>query len=240
MNEEDSGAGNRILIVEDEKSLAIGLKFNLEEDGYVASIAKDGREALKMFGKGNFDLVILDIMLPFVDGFQVAEEMRQESPQIPILMLTARTGVQDRVRGLETGADDYMAKPFHLAELLVRIKGMLKRKQWYKQITASTPVYRFGDNFVDFSKLECSSGRRKFKLTAREAVLLRYLIENRGRNVTRQELLENVWQISSEIETRTVDNFIVRLRRLFEPDPSMPVFIKSVRSVGYMFSDDES
>ena len=231
--------GSRILIVEDEKSLAIGLKYNLEEEGYHAKVAEDGREALRLFDEEAYDLVVLDIMLPFVNGFDVAENMRKRSPQLPILMLTAKTGVQDRIHGLEIGADDYITKPFHLEELLARIKGMLKRKQWYKEITEIAPVYSFGDNVVDFTTLACSSGKKRFKLTAREAMLLRYLAEHAEVNVTRKELLENVWHIPSEVETRTVDNFIVRLRKLFEPDPANPVHFVSVRSVGYIFHGQE-
>ncbi|MEE4312820.1 MAG: response regulator transcription factor [candidate division KSB1 bacterium] len=235
MKNKNDFSGSNILIVEDEKSLAIGLKYNLEEEGYSAQVAEDGREALRLFDEEAYDLVILDIMLPFVNGFEVAKKMRQSYPQLPILMLTARTGIQDRIHGLEIGADDYITKPFHLEELLARIKGMLKRKQWYQEISEISPVYRFGENVVDFTTLVCSSGEKKFKLTAREAMLLRYLAEHAGVNVTRKELLKNVWHIPSEVETRTVDNFIVRLRKLFEPDPANPVHFVSVRSVGYIF-----
>ena len=230
--------GNKILLVEDEETLAVGLKYNLAEEGYQVIWVKDGREALKYFESQSFDLIILDIMLPYYDGFEVARKIREKSPQIPILMLTARTGVKDRVQGLEIGADDYLTKPFHLEELLARIKGMLKRKMWYRELVSAQPVYCFGDNEIDFEKLSCRRGKRQFRLTPLEAMVLKYLIDNKGKIVSRKELLEKVWNIDSGIETRTIDNFVMRLRKYFEPDPAKPVYIKSVRSIGYIFSDD--
>ena len=229
--------GSKILLVEDEETLAVGLKYNLTEEGYQALWAKDGREALKYFESQSFDLVILDIMLPYYNGFEVAQKIREESPQIPILMLTAKTGVTDRVKGLETGADDYLTKPFHLEELLVRVKGMLRRKMWYRELTFTQPVYSFGDNEINFENLSCRRGKREFRLTPLEAMVLRYLIDHKGKIVSRKELLEKVWNIGSEIETRTIDNFIMRLRKYLEPNPAKPVYIKSVRSAGYIFSD---
>lgn len=233
---EDLLQGSRILIVEDEETLAVGLEYNLSEEGYAVVRADDGRKALEYFESQEFDLIILDIMLPFYDGFEVAQKIREKSPKIPILMLTARTSVKDRVKGLEIGADDYLTKPFHLQELLLRISGMLRRKMWYTSSTNAQPVVVFGDNEINFENLTCRAGERKIRLTHREAMILKYLIEHRGKIVSRKELLENVWNISSEIETRTVDNFIMRLRKYFEPNPSKPVYIKSIRSAGYMFS----
>jgi len=230
-------AGNKILLVEDEKSLAVGLEYNLTEEGYQVTWARDGRKALELFTTTEFDLIILDIMLPYYDGFEVAKQIRGKSPEIPILMLTARTHVNDKVHGLAIGADDYMTKPFHLQELLLRVKGMLKRKMWYKQVTISQPIYRFGENEINFENFNAQASGQNIKLTTHEAMVLKYLIENRGKIVSRKELLEKVWNITSEIETRTVDNFIVRLRKYFEPDPAKPIFIKSIRSAGYMFSD---
>ncbi len=227
----------RILLVEDEESLAMGLEYNLKEEGYSVTIAKDGKEALGIFEREEFDLIILDIMLPYIDGFEIARRLRKQMPQLPILMLTARTGPKDRVKGLEIGADDYLTKPFHLPELLLRVKGMLKRRTWYKSITDNRPVYHFGENEIDFRNLTCRSGNREFQLTQQEAMVIRYLIENKDKIVSRKELLENVWNVSSETETRTVDNFISRLRKYFEPDPGNPVHIKSVRGAGYMFSE---
>jgi DNA-binding response OmpR family regulator len=227
--------GSRILLVEDEESLAIGLSYNLSEEGYKVHWVQDGKKAIEAVNGQSFDLIILDIMLPYLDGFQVAERIRSTLPQIPILMLTARTGVDDKIKGLEQGADDYMTKPFNLEELLLRLRGMLRRQRWYKKAAGGQPVYRFGTNEVNFADLSCSNGRETFKLTHREAMILKYLIDNKGKIVSRKALLENVWGISPLIETRTVDNFISRLRKYFETDPAKPVFIKSVRSAGYIF-----
>ena len=228
-------SNNTILLVEDEQNLALGLKFNLEQEGYHVELAKDGKEAIEMFTKNPCDLIILDIMLPFYNGFEVAQNVRAQDPQIPILMLTARTSADDRVKGLELGADDYLTKPFHLGELLLRVKGMLKRKDWYQKSSIDTPVIKFGHNEIDFNNLWARNDKEEFRLTAHEAMVLKYLFERRGKIVSRQELLENVWQIKSEIETRTVDNFIARLRKYFEKDPSRPEFIISIRGAGYMF-----
>jgi DNA-binding response OmpR family regulator len=228
-------SGSCILLVEDEVSLAIGLEYNLSEEGYKVTMASDGNEALRYIESRSFDLVLLDIMLPYIDGFAVAEKIRKKFPQLPILMLTARTAAKDRIKGLEIGADDYLTKPFHLEELLLRIRGMLKRKQWYQSATALSPVYRFGENEVNFENLNCKAGNKDMKLTAHEAMFLRYLIDNQGKVVSRKEILKNVWNLDSEIETRTIDNFIVRLRKFFEPNPSKPIYIKSVRGIGYEF-----
>lgn len=227
--------GSKILLAEDEETLAIGLEYNLTDEGYIVDWAKDGKQALQFFETRNYDLLILDIMLPYLDGFEIAKQVRTKYPQMPILMLTARTSSEDKVRGLELGADDYMTKPFHLEELLVRIKGMLKRKHWYKTSVELSPVYRFEKNVVNFENFKCKSGSKEFELTQREAMVLKYLIERKGRIVSRKELLENVWHISPEVETRTIDNFISRLRKYFEPDPDNPVYIKGIRSAGYEF-----
>jgi len=228
--------GSKILLVEDEESLAVGLEYNLSEEGYDVTIAHNSEDALKYFNKRDYDLIILDIMLSsHDDGFKVARKIREKSLQIPILMLTARNTADDVVRGLELGADDYITKPFHLKELLLRIKRILRRKKWYRQVTSEQPLYRFGNNEINFEDMECKASDQKFRLTKREAMVLKYLIDNQGKIVSRDELLENVWGLSSLIETRTVDNFIARLRKYFEPNPSQPIFIKSVRGAGYMF-----
>ena len=228
---------HRILLVEDEVNLAIGLQYNLTEEGYIVELAKDGREALKLFETKKVDLIILDIMIPYIDGFEIARRVRKKDPQMPILMLTARTTREDKVKGLELGADDYITKPFNLEELLLRLKGMLKRKKWYKNVTAVKPVVSFGMNKINFENLGCSNKKNDFKLTPQEAMVMKYLIQNKGKIVSRKELLENVWNMNPDIETRTVDNFIARLRKYFEVDPSKPVYIKSVRSAGYLFED---
>ena len=224
-----------ILLVEDEETLAIGLEFNLSAEGYHVIWANDGKKALEKIYSIDFDLAILDIMLPFVDGFELAQRIREKDPQMPILMLTARTELQDRVKGLEIGADDYLTKPFHLEELLLRIKGMLKRKEWYKKSADTMPIFQFGENKINFENLFCKTGQKEFQLTAQEAMFLKYLIDHKGKIVSRKEILEKVWNVSSEVETRTVDNFIVRLRKYFEPDPEHPIYFKSVRGVGYIF-----
>lgn len=226
---------SRILLVEDEENLANGLEYNLTAEGYAVALARDGKEAIKFFDESEFDLVVLDIMLPYFNGFEIAKHIRDKHPQMPILMLTARTGVEDKVKGLELGADDYLTKPFHLKELLLRIKGMLKRKNWYQKVLIETPHYNFGRNKINFENLKCSNGKKEFQLTSYEAMIMKYLIENKDKVVTRKELLENVWNMNPDIETRTVDNFIVRLRKYFEEDPSDPKYIVSVRSAGYMF-----
>jgi two-component system alkaline phosphatase synthesis response regulator PhoP len=240
MTKKNEYKGSRILLVEDEETLAVGLEYNLAEEGYEVTWVQNGRDAVEFFEKGRFDLIVLDIMLPFLNGFEAAKKIRQSSPRIPILMLTARTAAADRVRGLESGADDYLAKPFHLQELLLRIKGMLRRKMWYADAAAKKPVFTFGDNEINFSNLQCRAGNSHFQLTYLEAMVLKYLVDKRGEIVSRKELLENVWNMSAEMETRTVDNFIVRLRKYFEPQPEKPVFITSVRSAGYMFLDRET
>lgn len=235
--ENNTGVNNRILLVEDEESMAVGLEYNLIDEGFAVSWAKDGKEALKLFESKEFDLIILDIMLPYYDGYEIAKIVRTKKPQMPILMLTARTSIEDKVRGLEIGADDYMTKPFHLEELLIRIRGMLKRKMWYKNSTELKPIYSFGKNKINFENLTAVCNDKVINLTQREAMVLQYLIERKGKIVSRKELLENVWHISSEIETRTVDNFISRLRKYFEEDQNNPKYILSVRSAGYTFND---
>jgi len=231
-------AGSKVLLVEDEETMGRGLEYNLSEEGYEVKWARDGKIALDLFSKDTYDLIVLDIMLPHYDGFTVAEKIREKSPQIPILMLTARIGIEDRIKGLAIGGDDYMTKPFHLNEFLLRVKGMLKRKQWYKSYSTTPEVYQFGENIIDFKNYSCKSGKKTFRLTPQEALFVKYLIDHKGEIISREELLENVWNITSQVETRTVDNFIVRLRKYFEPDPSKPVYFKSVRGAGYIFSEE--
>jgi two-component system, OmpR family, alkaline phosphatase synthesis response regulator PhoP len=228
----------KILLVEDEESLAIGLEYNLNEEGYQVVRAGDGEKAIEFFDSEEIDLVILDIMLPRIDGFGVAEHIRENSPQVPILMLTARTASADRIRGLEVGADDYLPKPFHLEELLLRVRGMLKRKNWYQNQIGSGTLFSFGDIEIDFALLKAKTASGEIRITPLEGTLLRYLTSNPLRIISRRELLENVWHSTSDIETRTVDNFILRLRKYFEPDPAQPVFFRSVRGAGYLFSPD--
>ncbi|MFP4168290.1 MAG: response regulator transcription factor [Desulfonatronovibrionaceae bacterium] len=232
--------GSRILLVEDEASLARGLKFNLEQEGYVVVLAGDGREALDILSREDFDLIVLDIMLPRVDGFEVAVRIREENARLPILILTARTSAKDRIRGLEIGADDYLTKPFHLAEFLLRVEGMLTRKQWYGETGEEKTRARIGDKSIDFHTREVETGAgEKFRLTVSEANVLQYLIQHKGEVLSRKELLKNVWRTNTNIETRTVDAFIARLRKYFEDDPKNPEFIKSVRGSGYIFENEK-
>jgi len=230
----------KILLVEDEETLAIGLEYNLKEEGYVVKWAKNGKEAIEFYESEKFDLVILDIMLPYINGFEIAERIRSSDPKLPILMLTAKTEKADRIKGFEKGADDYVTKPFHLDELLLRVKGMLKRKSWYTNASEKQPVYNFGDNEINFENLKCKCGVNEIRLTQLEAMLIKYLIEKEGEIVSRKELLENIWHLNPDIETRTVDIFIARLRKYFEPDPSNPIYIKSIRGAGYTFSSVKS
>jgi two-component system alkaline phosphatase synthesis response regulator PhoP len=235
--EKSEFSGSKVLLVEDEETMGRGLEYNLSEEGYEVSWAKDGRQALDYFYENEYDVIVLDIMLPYYDGFEVAKKIREKSPQLPILMLTARSGIEDKIKGLAIGSDDYLTKPFHLNELLLRIKGMLKRKQWYKAYTNTPEVYRFANNIIDFGNLTCQHHNDTFRLTPQEALVLKYLIDHKGKVVSREELLENVWNITSEVETRTVDNFMVRLRKYLEPDPAHPIYIKSIRGAGYTFSE---
>ena len=228
--------GSKILLVEDEETLAIGLEYNLTEEGFDVKWAKNGKEAIDFYIADKFDLVILDIMLPYIDGFEIAERIRSSDPKLPILMLTAKTEKADRIKGLEKGVDDYVTKPFHLDELMLRVKGMLKRKSWYSTASSKQPIYRFGKNEINFDKLMCKCGTEEIRLTQLEAMMLKYLVEKEGQIITRKELLENIWHLNPDIETRTVDIFIARLRKYFETDPSNPIYFKSVRGAGYIFS----
>ena len=225
----------RILLVEDEKNLAEGLAYNLRCEGYETVIAPDGEEALRLFDGDRWDLVILDLMLPRMDGLEVARRIRRKDLQIPILILTARGREEDRVAGLASGADDYLTKPFHLRELLLRVEGMLRRRSWYRAVPAGQ-VFSFGNGcWVDFSLRRAAGLQGERELTEKEFGILKLLIEREGEVVTREELLATVWGYNPETETRTVDNFIRRLRTYFEPEPSRPRHILSVRGRGYRF-----
>ena len=225
----------KILIVEDELNLARPLQFNLEQEGYEVRSTPSGKEALALYAREPFDLVILDLMLEEVDGFEVARQIRQRDPRLPILMLTARSAVEDRIHGLELGADDYIVKPFHLRELLLRVRRMLKRSAWYgAEESPSKPVLVAGYT-VDLDRLSASGPRGDLQLTALEADLLETLTSHPNHVFSRGELLEKVWGYHSEVETRTVDNFIVRLRKYFEEEPEQPRHFVSLRGKGYMY-----
>jgi len=244
-----------VLIVEDEQHLADGLKFNLEAEGYEVETAGDGETALEILARNptrpkqprepkEFDAVVLDVMLPGKDGFEVARELRDAGQYIPILMLTARSRPEDVLRGFEAGADDYVAKPFELAILIARLHGLLRRREWLRLSRSSSEipaqaadagVFNFSGKTIDFSKLELRAGGRTVQLTLMEAELLRYMIKHEGRAVSRQSLLEDVWGLREDTDTRAIDNFIVRLRRYIEEDPSTPSHLLTVRGVGYRF-----
>ena len=232
----------RILIVEDEQSLATGIKFNLELEGHEVEVVGDGHAALALLmppgGGADQDLVILDVMLPGVDGFEVARRAREWGNYAPILMLTARGMPEDVVRGLEAGADDYLPKPFELPVLLARVKGLLRRRDWTRGSGAGPELVRIGEAEVDFRSFELQAPHARVRLTLLEAMLLKHLVQNAGRVVSKSELLEKVWNVSPDSETRSVDNFVVRLRRYLEPNPRFPRFLHTVRGAGYKLTPD--
>jgi DNA-binding response OmpR family regulator len=232
---------SRILVVEDESHIAEGLRFNLEAEGHSVEIASNGEDALdRMLVKNqSYDLVLLDVMLPGKDGFSVAHELRHRQNFAPILMLTARGRPEDILKGFESGADDYLPKPFNLDILVARIGGLLRRKNWLQAANETTPVaadeFSFAGKKVDFQKLQLHNGKQVFQLTLMETELLRYLIRNGGRPVARKEILEQVWDLKEDTDTRAIDNFIVRLRRYIENDPTKPKHLLTVRGLGYQF-----
>jgi DNA-binding response OmpR family regulator len=225
--------GARLLIVEDERNLAQGMRFNFELEGYAVEVVGDGNLALERLGRGEppVDLVILDVMLPGRDGFEVARELRELRDHTPILMLTAKSLPEDVVHGLEAGADDYLPKPFDLAVLLARVKGLLRRRDWAK--SGERESVAVGAAEVDFRTFELRRDGQTYRLTVLEAMLLKLLVQNPDRVVSKAEILEKVWNLSPDTETRAVDNFIVRLRRYVEPDPAVPRHILTVRGAGY-------
>jgi DNA-binding response OmpR family regulator len=246
---------SEILLVEDEEHLARGLKFNLEAEGYPTSVVGDGESALDLLLKNHraFDLLVLDVMLPGKDGFAVAAELRKSGNYIPLLMLTARGRPEDVLKGFSAGADDYLPKPFDLAILLARIRSLLRRRDWGRALLTNPPadarvaeskdadvlrefdVYTFAGKQVDFGTLELRANGKIFRLTLMEAELLRHLIRNSGRIVSRKSILEEVWGLREDTDTRAIDNFVVRLRKYIEKDPSHPEHLLTVRGVGYRF-----
>ena len=235
---------SQILIVEDERHLAEGLRFNLEAEGYRVHVLETGEEALDLLLKDGtgFDALVLDVMLPGKDGFEVMSELRRAGQFIPTLMLTARGRPEDVLRGFSAGADDYLAKPFELAILIARLRGLLRRREWLRASFDQPPAapeasetYRFDGKSVHFDLLELRVGERVFPLTLMEANLLRYLIRHDGKPVSRKAMLEEVWGLHEDTDTRAIDNFIVRLRRYIEDDPTRPRHLLTVRGVGYRF-----
>jgi len=225
----------RVLVVEDEVNLAKGIRFNLELEGYEVDVIGDGTEALERLTRAadpRHDLVILDIMLPGMDGLAVADGMRKAGNFTPILMLTAKSLPDDVVHGLEAGADDYLSKPFDLAVLLARVKGLLRRRDWARAGDAPETA-RIGEAEVDFRNFQIRIGGETLPLTLLEAMLLKLLVQNAGRVVGKGEILEKVWNLSPDTETRAVDNFIVRLRRYLQDNPRFPKHLQTVRGAGY-------
>jgi DNA-binding response OmpR family regulator len=236
---------SRLLVVEDELHLAEGLRFNLEAEGYQVDVVETGEAALERLlpGPAQFDVVVLDVMLPGKNGFTVMREMRQAGQFIPTLMLTARGHAEDILQGFEAGADDYLTKPFELAILIARIRGLLRRREWLASAIPAAPAPRaepgdtftFGDKSVHFDLLELHVRDQIFPLTLMEANLLRFLIQREGKPVPRKSMLEEVWGLHEDTDTRAIDNFIVRLRRYIEKDPTKPRHLLTVRGVGYRF-----
>jgi DNA-binding response OmpR family regulator len=229
---------SRILIVEDEQHLAEGLRFNLEAEGFSVDVVDTGELALERIHDvpNSYDLLVLDIMLPARDGFSVMSELRAAGQLLPTLMLTARGRPEDVLRGFEAGADDYLPKPFELPILIARIKGLLRRHQWNRRL-AGTPgdLFEFAGKLIDFGNLELRVGERVLQLTLMEASLLRYLVEREGTAVSRRAMLEHVWGLRDDTDTRAIDNFIVRLRKYIEEAPANPCHLLTVRGVGYKF-----
>jgi two-component system, OmpR family, alkaline phosphatase synthesis response regulator PhoP len=225
----------RVLLVEDEEHLARPLRFNLEREGYEVHSTPSGREALNLHFAKPFDLIILDLMIEEIDGFEVARQVRQRDERLPMLMLTARSSEEDRVRGLGLGADDYIAKPFHLPELLLRIRRMLERRSWYEDTGGPSRRLSIGGGTVDLDALTGTGPRGDLQLTQLEGRLLEVLTSAPNRVLSRAELLESVWGYHFDVETRTVDNFVMRLRKYFEKEPDRPVHFISVRGRGYMY-----
>jgi len=245
---------SRVLVVEDEAHLAKGLRFNLEAEGHSVEVARDGEAALEWLlrRKEQFDAVVLDVMLPGKDGFVVASELRQARNYVPVLMLTARGRAEDVLRGFACGADDYLPKPFELAILMARLQSLLRRREWLRDSQRSTStgaagnaggagpgadygVFSFSGRTIDFGALELRVKGNTISLTMMEAELLRYLVRSQGRVVSRKAILEDVWGLHEDTDTRAIDNFVVRLRRYIEDDPSDPRHLLTVRGVGYRF-----
>ncbi len=231
----------RILVVEDEANLAQGLLFNLRAEGHEVSVEGDGDSALDRLRRESFDAVVLDVMLPGKDGFEVATALRADGNFVPVLMLTARSRSQDVVSGFAAGADDYLPKPFDLNVLIARLNALLRRMHWPRAPEKNEPavdetaVFSFAGRRIDFDALELHAHGRTVRLTLMEAELLRHLTRHRDRIVSRKELLEEVWHVREDTDTRAIDNFIVRLRRYLEDDPAAPKYLQTVRGVGYRF-----
>lgn len=227
----------RILLVEDEEHILQALQLNLEMDGYQTVTATNGTEAIRLFREQKFDLVILDIMLPEMDGLMVCEHIRLHNTEVPVLFLSAKNTPADRIQGLRKGADDYLTKPFDLEELLIRVKKLIDKSERIQQVTENkTPsTYHFGHNWINFESHEAHGLQGKISLTKKEILLMKLLIDNINQVVSREHILKVVWDYNVIPNTRTIDNFVLALRKYFEVDPKNPLYIQSVRGVGYKF-----
>jgi DNA-binding response OmpR family regulator len=237
---------SKLLIVEDEAHIASGLSFNLEAEGHHVTVKDNGETALKEMESdpARIDLIVLDVMLPGIDGFAVASRIREMGWLTPILMLTARGRAEDVLRGFEAGADDYLPKPFELAILIARINALLRRHAWHVAARnashaaprpAARDVFRFADKIVDFDAQELQTGDTHYPLTLMETNLLRYLVQHEGRAVSRKSMLEDVWNLREDTDTRAIDHFVARLRKYIEKEPARPRHLVTVRGVGYKF-----
>jgi two-component system, OmpR family, alkaline phosphatase synthesis response regulator PhoP len=227
-----------ILLVEDEENLHEALKLNLELEGYEVTGAYDGAQALKIVQQEYFNLIILDVMLPEIDGITVCETIRLQNPDIPILILSAKNSSADRIAGLKKGADDYLTKPFNLEELLLRVSKLIKKNQQISAKVSVPEIYEFGKNKIDFKSLEgISTTQQKITFTKKEVMLLKLLIENKNEVVTREKILQAVWGYNVYPTTRTIDNFILNFRKYFEEDTRNPKYFHSVRGIGYKFTE---
>lgn len=233
--------GKRILIIEDDEHIAEGLDLNLSLQGYDVSVAGDGGTGLARWTTFSPDLIVLDIMLPGIDGLSVLKKIRETDERVPILILSAKGAADDKIKALACGVDDYLAKPFNLDEFLLRIERLITRSSWYDNMNGASQVpirYEFGSNQIDFSTFTARGPGGQIALTEQEVKLLKLFIANQGKPLSRKKLLEVGWGYSRRISTRTVDNFIVRFRKYFEENPRKPIYFKSLRSVGYVFDPD--
>ncbi len=233
-----------ILVVEDEQHLGTGIKYNLEAEGYRVTLVTDGHTAVKLFEADHyaFDLILLDLMLPGMSGYKICETIRETESNVPILILSARSLSEDRTRGFDLGANQYLTKPFDLDELLSRVKNLLRLKTQTNIPEEKKPttqkkviVLEFGESFVNFETYEVCVAGKDVKLTHKELLLLRYFAENEGRVISRQELLSEVWEMNGDMQTRSVDQFMLRLRKTFEKDPASPQHFLTIRDAGYRF-----
>jgi DNA-binding response OmpR family regulator len=226
----------RILIVEDEEHIAKGLQLNLEAEGFSTRIVGNGKKAIEEILRDSPDLVLLDVMLPGASGFEVCDAVRAKDNRTPILFLTARGSEDDRIKGLELGGDDYMTKPFSVRELLLRIRAILRREEWYHKVAAPGNEISFGGNTVDFSAYIAQTRQGEVTLTQKECMLLKLLVENEGKVVDRDTILDAVWGYDRYPSTRTIDNLVLHLRKYFEEDPKRPLHIHTYYGAGYKFT----